>query len=358
MDSFRTRVHFSSEALQLQPADVVCIDSSVIAAKDIHGVDVSPWMNDQSIPLLANEETKRWDTVAIILQNLLDNGTARDGSIIAIGGGVLCDLAAFAASVYMRGIDCVLVPTTLLAMVDAAFGGKTGMNFGGYKNMVGTFHPARELIIDTRFLRSLPHAELHSGMGEVFKAALLDADSGLWDILQKQGVDLLHSDRTSDTVWLSHAAVWRDIVERSLAVKGKIVTEDFRESGSRAYLNLGHTYAHAAESVLGFGRVPHGTLVVWGIIRALKLGVILGMTEQTYLKEVAQLAEKMGFPGIIDLPADKTPADLVEAMRSDKKKRGGRVRFVLQRGQGETELRVVEEAVVLQSLQGGVRYSN
>lgn len=354
MDSFRTRVHFDSTIALADGIDAAVVDASIAASAPIHGVDLSGLENRPTLEMQADEPAKQWENVARVLDLLLENGVARDGCLFGVGGGVLCDLAAFAASIYMRGIDCVLMPTTLLAMVDAAFGGKTGMNYGGYKNMVGTFHPARELLIQPDFLRSLPAHELHSGMGEVFKSALL-MRGDLWELLRAHGRDLLQADRRDDREWQRVRPMWRDIIEQSLTVKGNIVAADFRESGQRAFLNLGHTYGHAAESVLGFGAVPHGTLVVWGIVRALHLGELLGITPTAYRQQVQDLASEMGYPLQITLPAGHSPEDLITAMRSDKKKRAGRVRFVLQRGPGETELRVVEEQLVLRSLESGVQ---
>ncbi|MFW6363741.1 MAG: 3-dehydroquinate synthase [Spirochaeta sp.] len=354
VDNYRTLVHFDSTEIADIQADAVIIDRTIVMTQDIHGIPVDTIDSKAKLLLTADETTKQWDSVSQILTLLLENGVARDGRLVGIGGGVLCDMAAFAASIYMRGIDCILMPTTLLAMVDAAFGGKTGINFGGYKNMVGTFHPARELIIQPDFLRSLPDEELLSGMGEVFKSALLQS-GGLWDMLKRHGLELMQSDRGSDSQWKSVRSLWLQVIEQSLTIKGDIVAADFRETGQRAFLNLGHTYGHAAESVLGFGQMPHGTLVVWGILCALRLGEILGITPGDYRKEVQYLAEQLGFPVRISLPPGVSPEDLLIAMRADKKKRGGRVRFVLQRGLGETEQRVVEESLVLDSLQDGIQ---
>ncbi|GAB6089645.1 3-dehydroquinate synthase [Spirochaeta dissipatitropha] len=343
VDKFSTAVHFGSTRLSELRCDLSVYDSVMAAAP--HGVKLPPG----DLTLQADEQHKTWDTVTLVLQTLLDRGVARDGSLLAVGGGVLCDLSAFAASIYMRGINCILVPSTLLSMVDAAFGGKTGMNFGGYKNMIGTFYPASELIIEVDFLRSLPDYELQSGMGEVFKAALLDSGD-LWKKLRKHAAELMDSDRRDDSRWETDRYVWEEIIREALAIKGSIVEADFRESGQRAFLNLGHTFGHAAESVLGFGTIPHGTLVVWGILCALKSGLCLGKTPQSYYDEVYQLAIELGYPEKIKLPDGKSIEDLISAMRSDKKKRDGQVRFVLQHGQADTFQEVVSETVLREVL--------
>ncbi|THB67129.1 MAG: 3-dehydroquinate synthase [Spirochaetaceae bacterium] len=331
----------------------VVYDTGALSAAGIHGVDISlPGINHK-IKLCADEQHKTWSSVESILGTLLDNGAGRDDVLLGIGGGVLTDVAAFAASIYMRGIECVLAPTTLLAMVDAAFGGKTGMNYGGYKNMVGTFWPSSRLIIQVDFLRSLPDHELRSGMGEVFKSAMLK-DPVLWRMLQQQGAALMAADRQDELAWQSKRELWLEIVRRSLAVKGAVVAADFRESGQRAFLNLGHTFGHAAESILGFGAVPHGTLVVWGIVQAMRLGVRLGITRASWCSQVEELAVELGYPLQIKLPAGKSIEDLIIAMRSDKKKRSGQVRFVLQADQSETLLQPVDESDLRGILADGV----
>lgn len=347
VDKFSTAVHFGSSRLSELDCDLHVYDRAMAAAA--HGVKLP----SVDLTLQADELHKNWDTVSLILQTLLEKGVARDGSLLAVGGGVLCDVSAFAASIYMRGIRCILVPSTLLSMVDAAFGGKTGMNFGGYKNMIGTFYPASELIIEVDFLRSLSDEELQSGMGEVFKAALLDS-GGLWMKLKKHATELMKSDRRNESRWKTDRDIWQEIIREALTIKGKIVEADFRESGQRAFLNLGHTFGHAAESVLGFGTLPHGTLVVWGILCALKTGVFLEKTPQSYYDEVHRLALELGYPEKIKLPAGKSIEDLISAMRSDKKKRGGQVRFVLQHAQADTFQEAVSETVLRKILTAAV----
>lgn len=294
------------------------------------------------VVLPSGETAKEMAAVESILVTALEAGLARDGCIVGVGGGVVCDSAAFSASIFMRGCRLVLVPTTLLAMVDAAVGGKTGVNFSGYKNMVGTFYPAEEVRVDVDLLATLPDRELKSGLAEVIKSALL-GDADLFGLLKTEWDAFTGKDRP-------HLV---EAVRRSLAVKAAIVEEDPTETGSRAYLNLGHTFAHALESVAGFGRWTHGEAVAWGMARALDLGVAIGITPKDYRDEVRQLLDRCGYrTAAADGEVD--PSTLLAAMKKDKKKKGGTVRFVLQEGLGCTVLRQVEDEKVLEVV-GGTR---
>lgn len=288
------------------------------------------------IVLPAGEGHKNWESVSAVLGSALETGLGRDGVLVACGGGVLTDTAAFAASLYMRGCRVILIPTTLLGMVDAAFGGKTGIDFGGYKNIVGSFHPASELRIAVDFLSSLPERDFHSGLAEVLKHSLL-VRSDLRVRLSGGREKILQRD----------LSLLRGIVADALSVKAKIVEEDFLEHGVRAHLNLGHTYGHALEAVTGFSEYTHGEAVAWGIDKAMKTGVLLGETDPGYAREVSELLSSFGFD-LAGLP--ERAAEIVEAMHQDKKKRGGRVRHVVQRGWGETVVRPVEDALVLDVL--------
>ena len=322
-DAF-TAVHFTigtvDEALREHYRD----EHRALLAADRNTAPLCTAYEGPTVILEPGETAKRWESVSTILQAALDAGITRDGRIIAVGGGVLCDLAAFAASIYLRGIACTLVPTTLLAMVDAAFGGKTGMNFGGLKNMVGTFYPADMLIITPHALDTLSRREYQSGLAEVIKSAML-GDVELFRFLQQAHGRV--SAREMEAV--------RIIVERSLAVKASVVERDFTETGVRASLNLGHTFGHALESVAGFGAWTHGEAVAWGMACALDLGVKMGITEERYAQEAAALIESYGFTVI----AAGVPVDLLlAAMQHDKKVKDGTMRFVLQRRLGATDV--------------------
>jgi len=283
----------------------------------------------------AGEEHKEWPQIQQAILRGFDLGLARDDWFVAVGGGVVTDMGAFAASIYLRGCKVALVPTTLLAMVDASFGGKTGIDFGGYKNMVGSFYPAHELHIAPAFLTTLPESDFRSGLGEVIKHAILD-DEPTWKLLHNR----------KDAVLARDPELLHEIVRSSLAVKGRVVEADLKEQSIRAHLNLGHTFGHALESVAGFGTWTHGEAVCWGIVRALLLSVRLGLAEASYAKEVRQLIEAYGFR----THCQENPQALLNAMKMDKKKKGGQVRFVLQEGLCKTQTRPVDDADILSVL--------
>lgn len=287
--------------------------------------------------LSSGESHKNWVSVEKILNAAMELGLARDSVILGFGGGVLCDMTAFAASLYMRGCQLVLAPTTLLSMVDAALGGKTGVDFQGYKNMVGTYYPAQELRIWPGALKTLSDREFLSGLAEVFKAALLD-DEVLWQFLKNNKAGILARD----------PAKLQILTQASIAVKGRIVEADPKEKGIRAHLNLGHTFAHALETISQFSWT-HGEAVVWGIDRALVLSRELGLASQDYLLEARGVFLDYGYK-LGDPKQDS--AALLGAMKKDKKKAAGHVRFVLQKGLGDSLLQKVEDEVVLRVLGG------
>jgi len=327
---FRTRVVFTDGDLSASwkaPPSLPVFDRQVYRLH-AHGAD-------PAVVLPAGETAKSWRSARSILAKALAMGLGRDGRIVGVGGGVVCDLAAFAASLYMRGCRLVLAPTTLLAMVDAALGGKTGINLDRAKNLVGTFYPAEELRVAIPVLATLPERELKCGLAEAIKTALL-GDAELLALLR---------DRRAE-VERANPAVLEEIVFRSLAVKGRIVENDFREDGARAVLNLGHTFAHALESASGFRRFRHGEAVAWGLAKALALGVRLGVTSRALARDVTELLELYGFQLEPGVPRDL----LLPAMRADKKRREGRLRLVLLREVGAPEVRPVEEERVAEVL--------
>lgn len=280
--------------------------------------------------LESGEITKKWESVGAIISRAIEVGAARDSLFVGVGGGVICDMAAFAGSIYMRGIEVILIPTTLLAMADAALGGKTGIDFQGYKNMIGTFAPALEIRICIDLLNSLPDREYMNGLAEIVKHGLL-RDTEILKILTKHQKCVIARDRE----------VLTELVERSIRVKAWYVEQDAVESGIRAHLNLGHTFGHALESVSGFTGISHGEAVVWGIIKALKAGVLMGVTDPSWLAEVLDLAERYSYD--LKTPKDIDSDELIETLKKDKKKKGSSVHFVLQRGQGDTFLSAVED---------------
>jgi 3-dehydroquinate synthase len=285
--------------------------------------------------LKPGESSKSWSGASRILSKALEAGLGRDGLIVGIGGGMICDLAAFAASLYMRGCRLHLVPTSLLAMADAAFGGKTAINYGGYKNMAGTFYPAEQILVDVSLLKSLPEREFRSGLGEVIKTALL-GDPELLGLLTGKKARILDRD----------PELMEETVRRCIAVKAGIVEADLRESGTRAFLNLGHTYGHALEAVTGYKRYSHGQAVAWGLMQAAIVSEHLGLAESTYTELVRDLVHMYGF----DLDVKSKPESIVQAMLVDKKKRRGKLRLVLQRGIGDTVVREVDPRLITETL--------
>jgi 3-dehydroquinate synthase len=289
----------------------------------------------------AGEDHKTWPQIDAVLTRALDLGLARDSVIAGVGGGVVTDMAAFAASLYMRGCRLTLVPTTLLAMVDAALGGKTGVDYHGYKNLVGTFYPAHELRIWPGALNSLPERDYRSGLGEVIKHAFL-VDTHLLDLLETR----------RDAVLARDPAVVEELVFRAVMVKVGVVERDLRETGERAFLNLGHTFGHGLESVMGFdGSWTHGEAVCWGMGRAFDLGVALGKTDPAWRDRANALMAAYGFRSTATGPR---PEALLAAMQKDKKKKGGLVRFVLQERQGVTFQQAVDDQAVLACLARGL----
>ncbi len=287
------------------------------------------------------EQYKTWPQIDTLLERALALGLARDSTIGGIGGGVVTDMAAFGASLYMRGCKLVLVPTTLLAMVDAALGGKTGVDYGGFKNLVGTFYPAHELRIWPGALKTLSDRDFRSGLAEVLKHAFLG---------EAELLELLETKR--DAVLARDENTLEQLVRLAVMVKVGVVQRDFRETGERAFLNLGHTFGHALEAVMGFdGSWTHGEAVSWGMVRAFDLGVTLGKTDAAWAKRATTLIEAYGFR--VKAPGAQ-PEAVLAAMKNDKKKKGGQVRFVLQESLGKTFQQTVDDTAVLACLQRGI----
>jgi len=331
---FSTRVRFytTPDAL-LEGTDLQAFDANT-----------APLFPDQGVPRHVwppGEAFKTWAQIDGLLRQALDIGLARDSTIAGVGGGVVTDMAAFAASLYMRGCRLVLVPTTLLAMVDAALGGKTGVDYQGFKNLVGTFYPAQELRIWPGALATLPDRDYRSGLAEVIKHAFL-VDADLLALLEDR----------RDAVLARDPGVVDEVVRRAVLVKAGVVQRDLRETGERAFLNLGHTFGHALESVVGFdGSWTHGEAVCWGMARALDLGVTLGKTDSAWRERALRVMAAYGFR--LQAPGVEARA-VVAAMRNDKKKKQGLVRFVLQEAQGRTFQQTVGDATVLACVARGV----
>ncbi|MCK5674132.1 MAG: 3-dehydroquinate synthase [Spirochaetales bacterium] len=287
----------------------------------------------EEITLEPGEITKKWDSVGSIISKAIEVGAARDSLFVGVGGGVICDMAAFAGSIYMRGAEVVLIPTTLLAMADAALGGKTGIDFHGYKNMIGTFFPAKEVRICIDLLNTLPEREYMSGLAEIIKHGLL-RDIEILRILNDKYTKVMTRD----------PSILSELVERSIKVKAWYVEQDAVESGIRTHLNLGHTFGHALESVSNFIGFSHGEAVIWGIIKALETGVKIGVTDPNWLVEVLNLVNKYSYN--LETPKNIDTNTIIDALKKDKKKKGSSVQFVLQKEQGKTFLSPVEDELL------------
>ncbi len=301
---------------------------------------------DPSVPLVvvpAGEEHKTLANIELILEKAIESALARDSLFIGFGGGVITDMTAFAASLYMRGAKLELVATSLLAMADAAVGGKTGVDFKKYKNCIGSFYPAQRIHMPIEALLTLPKNEYRSGLAEVLKTALLYAPK-LYQIMCDKKEEILNRDPELLT----------EIVKRCVQAKARVVERDLYEKGERMYLNLGHTFGHALESVAGFGAIAHGDAVAWGISRALELGCRLHITDSDYRNEVITVLSEYGWETTAihsvlhsTMKADQIPVALLHAMKNDKKKRDGVVRFVLQREINSTLVTEVPDEEVL-----------
>ncbi|MBC7156018.1 MAG: 3-dehydroquinate synthase [Rhodobacteraceae bacterium] len=280
----------------------------------------------EALALPAGEGTKGWDGLRRAVEWLLDQRVERRDVVVALGGGVIGDLAGFAAAVLRRGVRFVQVPTTLLAQVDSSVGGKTGINTGHGKNLVGAFHQPALVLADIDALATLPARDFVAGYGEVAKYGLLgDADFFAW--LEAHGPALAAGD----------GALRAEAVRRSVAMKAAIVARDETEQGERALLNLGHTFAHALEAATGYSdRLLHGEAVAIGCVLAFELSARLGLVAQEAPSRVAAHFRAMGArTRLADIPGTLPGTEaLAGLMAQDKKVVDGRLRFVLARGVG------------------------
>ena len=269
------------------------------------------------ISLPDGEAYKTLETVEDILDTLVENSANRDTTVVALGGGVVGDIAGFAAACYMRGVDFIQVPTTLLAQVDSSVGGKTGVNHASGKNLIGAFHQPRAVLIDTDTLKTLPDRELKAGLAEVIKyGAIVDADFFAWI------EDNLEALIARDVEALAAA------IQRSCELKAAIVAEDERESGRRAILNFGHTFGHAIEHCQGYGEWLHGEAVAAGMVMAAQLSA----EDAAMAVRIETLLQRAGLP---TQPPPIAATDFMAAMGMDKKVQQKQLRFVLLRELGD-----------------------
>ena len=267
------------------------------------------------------EAAKNLRRVEEITRSLCRAGADRKSLVIAVGGGVVGDVAGFAAASFLRGVKLVHIPTTLVSQVDSSVGGKTGVNLPEGKNLVGAFYPPALVLTDPELLRTLSDREFRGGLAEIIKHAII-ADADMFAMLEKNMEKVLRRDRLALAF----------LIRRNVQIKARVVSRDERESGLREILNYGHTFAHALESVTKYRLYQHGEAVAWGMIAAAFLGHELGLTRADEVSRIVALIRRLG-------PLPPWPhvsnAALLDAMRSDKKTRAGILRFVLSPRIGE-----------------------
>ncbi|WP_100398550.1 3-dehydroquinate synthase [Bacillus sp. FJAT-44742] len=291
----------------------------------------APFLPVETAVLPAGEETKSFTQYENLLTKALEKGLDRQSIIVALGGGVIGDIAGFMAATYMRGIPFIQMPTTLLAH-DSSVGGKTGINHPLGKNMVGAFHQPKAVLYDTNTLLTLPDEEWRSGFAEMIKHAYI-SNQEFVELLKKKVQSI--SDLKSDQI--------KDLLTRSIQVKADIVQDDEKESGVRGYLNFGHTLGHAIEKNIGYGGLTHGEAVVIGILFSMKVSNALQLSAWDVESEEKWL-EDLGYP--VNKHKDLSHKELIETMKKDKKSSKGQIRMVLLPEPGKPMIAAVEEKVI------------
>jgi 3-dehydroquinate synthase len=277
-----------------------------------------------TIVIPCGEQNKTFDTITGVIRQMLAAGIDRSCFMVGIGGGIVCDITGFAASIYMRGINFGFVASTLLAQADASVGGKNGVNFDGYKNIAGVFNQPEFVICETEMLQTLPARQIRAGMAEIVKAALL-ADKNLFDYI------VSHKDKIADC----NTETMTTLVTRSIQIKSSIVEADERESGVRRKLNLGHTFGHAIEKN---SQLLHGEAVSIGMAISADISQALGLLSPDDNSSIKQLLKNIGLPVETDIPK----AALLDAITLDKKKDKDKLYFVLNKGVGDAEVRAFD----------------
>jgi shikimate kinase/3-dehydroquinate synthase len=326
-----------------QPRCVVVTDATVAA---LHLPTLRAGLTAAGIAIAAEiivppgEASKSLDQYGAVADAILASGADRHTTLIAFGGGVIGDLAGFAAATVLRGLPFMQIPTTLLAQVDSSVGGKTGINTARGKNLLGAFHQPLMVLADTEVLATLPPRELRAGYAEIVKAGLI-GDAAFYEWCEANGAALIAGDD----------ALQAEAIDRACAFKAAVVGEDERElkpSGGRALLNLGHTFAHALEAEIGYGGILHGEAVGLGLGLAFRLSASLGLCDPALAPRIEAHLDQVGLPPTLDrLNRRLSAARLIARFASDKKMRAGRLSFVLARGIGQafTTADVPDEAV-------------
>ena len=284
--------------------------------KSLAGADV------HSLVLPDGEAYKTMEHWSQIMDKLIEIRATRDATIVTLGGGVIGDMGGFAAASYMRGINFIQIPTTLLSQVDASVGGKTGFNHPMGKNLIGAFHQPSAVLVDIETLKTLPPREFSAGLAEVVKiAAIRDAEF----------LDWLEDNNTA--IMARESGAITSMIKRSIANKADVVAEDERESGVRALLNFGHSFAHALETLTGYTLYLHGEAVAIGMMVACRLSEIRGLCTTGFTDRLGMLLQSFDLP--LDLPAKLDPDDILETMKLDKKVIAGSARLILVESAGQ-----------------------
>lgn len=296
----------------------ICDENTRYIAEKIRGANELP-----IAVLSAGEAHKNWASIESILKKAKDFGLGRDSLFVGIGGGVVTDMAAFSASIYMRGTKISLISTSLLGMVDAAAGGKTGFDLFDIKNLAGTFYPAHDIFMPLEALITLPQKEWKSGMAELIKTAIIGDRNMLNDLLQNR--NLINAEGIQ-----KEPKLIANFIAKSVEIKCHIVESDPQEKGSeRMLLNLGHTFGHALESCLGLGSITHGEAVAWGIVRSAELGISLGITSKNLYNQIIEVMKSFDFEIRSSYPGMKDAKTFTNALMNDKKKKNGRLHFIV-----------------------------
>jgi len=295
----------------------------IITDQNIDRLYGSHFANFNKIVIGTGEKIKTQTTVEYIIEELLNKGCDRHTFIVGVGGGVVCDIAGFVASVFMRGIPFGFVSTTLLSQVDASIGGKNGINFKGFKNLIGVFNHPLFVICDINMLKTLPIEELKSGLVEVIKHSIINQPKG-FDFIVKNLDDILSID----------ISTIQKLLMDSIQVKMDIVAKDEKESGERKKLNLGHTIGHAIEST---ERIPHGFAIAKGLIMTAKLSQQAGFCNEETVRRISSLIKSIDLPTTTDVSTQQ----LIGFIQKDKKKNLGKIDFIMIKKIGEVFIKTL-----------------
>lgn len=323
--------------LSFETPDALLEGVSIFIA-DANSARFLPAKETRTFVIEPGEGSKRWDLVGRILEKAASLGLRRDSTMAGIGGGVVCDLAAFAAALYMRGTGLVLIPTSLVAMVDAAVGGKAAVDMAGLRNLAGTVYAANEVRIHRPFLSSLAEREYRAGLAEVIRTALIAAPK-VEDLMRRSRASFLARDGT----------LLEETIRRCVVAKASLVERDPYDRGPRQSLNLGHSFGHGLEAVRH--DILHGEAVAWGIGRALDLGLELGLTDPDFAESARQLLGDYGFAMSY---ADVDAKAVLAAMRLDKKAAAAGMRLVIPHESCSVSYEIVDESLVERTIRRGL----